>query len=242
MRTQPSRWRYPAGPAGRRERPGFRGVLWAAVVSMALVAPSLAVDAPRDITWDDLIPTAAPLEDPFPNLNSDQRFEVEILTALRELHERGVVSEDEPEYEDIVEITRKLKDEGLDVDALVAEQVKLNAKINQRNEAVVGDLDGQLIRMPGYALPLEFIETGVKEFLLVPFVGACIHVPPPPPNQMVFVRVDQTFKADDLYTPVWVTGRMTVKRTSQALSLVDGQADVATGYVLDGIKVDPYEE
>ena len=54
--------------------------------------------------------------------------------------------------------------------------------------AVVPELDGKRVRIGGYVVPLDFEATNVKEFLLVPFVGACIHVPPPPPNQIIYVK------------------------------------------------------
>ena len=52
-------------------------------------------------------------------------------------------------------------------------------------------LDGKRVHIGGYVVPLDFEATTVKEFLLVPFVGACIHVPPPPANQIVYVKVEQ---------------------------------------------------
>jgi hypothetical protein len=228
--------------AARCGRMAARAFLGAAIAWSVPMSPGPSAEVARDVTWDELLPVEPPLPDPFPGLTQDQRNEVEILTLLRDLQARGIVTPEDPEAEDEAELTALLAANGFDVDALVAAQVKLNAEIERRNEAVNGDLDGQMIRMPGYALPLEYVKTGVKEFLLVPFVGACIHVPPPPPNQMVFVRLGETFTADDLYTPVWVTGRMTVQRSTQALSYVDGQSDITTGYVLDGIEVDPYEE
>ena len=53
--------------------------------------------------------------------------------------------------------------------------------------AVVDDLDGRYVLLPGYVVPLEFSDSRIIEFLLVPWVGACIHKPPPPANQIVHV-------------------------------------------------------
>ena len=101
---------------------------------------------------------------------------------------------------------------------------------------------GQIVRIPGYALPLEHKDMGVKEFLLVPYVGACIHVPPPPPNQTVYVSLKEAYTVKDLYEPVWITGRLSIKTTNKSLSLVDGSAVIETAYMLDGITVGPYED
>lgn len=69
-------------------------------------------------------------------------------------------------------------------------------------------LDGAYIRMPGFILPLKLDTEGVTEFLLVPYIGACIHVPPPPPNQLVMVRSSDPWPGDQLWDAIWVTGRM----------------------------------
>ncbi|MDX2155372.1 MAG: DUF3299 domain-containing protein [Hyphomicrobiaceae bacterium] len=77
--------------------------------------------------------------------------------------------------------------------------------------AVVEALDGKLVKIGGYVVPLDFDATKVKEFLLVPFVGACIHVPPPPPNQIVYVKSDAGFDVKGSFDPVWVTGKLETK-------------------------------
>ena len=74
--------------------------------------------------------------------------------------------------------------------------------------AVVAELDGKRVHIGGYVVPLDFEATRVKEFLLVPFVGACIHVPPPPANQIVYVKVGEGLRREGTFDPVWVTGTM----------------------------------
>ncbi|MGB1234378.1 MAG: DUF3299 domain-containing protein [Planktomarina sp.] len=69
-------------------------------------------------------------------------------------------------------------------------------------------LDGAYIKMPGFIIPLEQSTKGVTEFVLVPYVGACLHTPPPPPNQLVFVKTDEPWPVDNLWDAVWVTGKM----------------------------------
>ena len=97
---------------------------------------------------------------------------------------------------------------------------------------LVEELNGKQVRIPGYLLPLEVSGFKVTEFLLVPYVGACIHVPPPPPNQIVYVKVLQNggYKNKELYEPVWVTGKMKVTSMVKELYLADGSAGVDIGY------------
>ncbi len=78
---------------------------------------------------------------------------------------------------------------------------------------VVHELDGKRVRLPGYALPLEYVGELTSEFLLVPFYGACIHVPPPPLNQVVYVKAQGGVAVRKLFDTLWVTGRITVRRT-----------------------------
>jgi hypothetical protein len=83
---------------------------------------------------------------------------------------------------------------------------------------VVGALDGRRVRIGGYVVSLDFEATKVKEFLLVPFVGACIHVPPPPANQIVYVKSDKGFEVSGMFEPVWVTGTLKVSAAFTGLA------------------------
>ena len=216
----------------------LQGVLIA--VLLAVAAPVRA-EAPRTVNWENLVPAAAPLENPLSHLPWEQQAEIEFLTAIRDMYAQGAINKVDYRYEEGLEITYKLEKLGLDVDGLVAKFRAVQREIRRRNSAVVGDLNGKLIRMPGYALPLEFNDTVVTEFLLVPYVGACIHVPPPPANQTVYVQLNQSYRAKNLYEPVWVTGRLKIEATNKSLTYVDGSAPVASGYSLEGVKIEPYK-
>jgi hypothetical protein len=96
---------------------------------------------------------------------------------------------------------------------------------------VVESLGGKRVHIGGYIVPLSFDATRVKDFLLVPFVGACIHVPPPPANQIIYVKIDQGVDVQGTFDPVWVTGTLKVTPT------FTGLADA--GYSLEAEKVEP---
>ena len=94
----------------------------------------------------------------------------------------------------------------------------------------VAAMNGKQIRLGGYPVPLETDAKGRSTlFFLVPYPGACIHVPPPPPNQLVLVRYPKGLKLNDIYTPLWVMGTLKVESVSNDL------ADAA--YALDASKV-----
>ena len=79
-------------------------------------------------------------------------------------------------------------------------------------------------------------------FLLVPWVGACIHTPPPPPNQIVFVQTAEGIDNHGQFTPVWVSGVMAVKAATKDLFLVDGSTGINVGYRLTEARVEPYKQ
>ncbi|MGC1333152.1 DUF3299 domain-containing protein [Pseudomonas sp.] len=107
-------------------------------------------------------------------------------------------------------------------------------KQQQPNAPVVKALDGQDVKMPGFIVPLEVGEDGrTTDFLLVPYYGACIHVPPPPSNQIVHVTSQVGVKLDDLYQAFWVEGTMRVKQSTSDL------ADA--GYQMEADKIYVYE-
>ena len=92
------------------------------------------------------------------------------------------------------------------------------------------------IRIPGYAVPLDAERSEKREFLLVPYFGACIHTPPPPANQIVLVRPtaqSKIKKMPESMDVLWVEGELKVGRvsTSQGVS----------GYMLEAISIAPYE-
>ena len=86
--------------------------------------------------------------------------------------------------------------------------------------------------MPGFIVPLEMGSSGVTEFILVPYVGACIHTPPPPPNQLVFVTTKEPWPNDLLWDAVWVAGKIATKLYATDL----GQ----TGYTLIADEIEVY--
>lgn len=71
-------------------------------------------------------------------------------------------------------------------------------------------LDGKSVKIPGFMVPLEDNSKNVTEFLLVPSPQACIHVPPPPPNQMVLVEMDPSANAKVEFGPIWIYGRLSL--------------------------------
>jgi hypothetical protein len=201
----------------------------------------MAVPLAKELSWADLVPDQPAIEDPFASLTSDQLHDLSLVARVRGRLAAGRPPTPATRAE-AADLEAALVAQGVDVDDLLARRAEITEKRRAAAEGIVPALNGQQIRMPGYLLPLEFDGTAAIEFLLVPYVGACIHVPPPPPNQIVYVRFDDGYENPGLFTPVWVEGSLVVDISEKNLYLVDGTADVAVGYSLSAIEVEPYVE
>lgn len=99
---------------------------------------------------------------------------------------------------------------------------------------MVPSMDGRRVRIPGFVVPLEGGAKEIDEFLLVPYFGACIHVPPPPANQLIHVMPDEPVAATFNMAPVWVSGVISVARFDSEM----GNA----GYQMRALRVEAYTE
>ncbi len=70
------------------------------------------------------------------------------------------------------------------------------------------------LKVPGFIIPIKYDDESLSEFLLVPFMGACIHVPPPPSNQMVYVILKEPMSSGQLWMPVWASGVMHTEKST----------------------------
>jgi uncharacterized protein len=75
------------------------------------------------------------------------------------------------------------------------------------SSAIRPEFDNQAVRIPGFIVPLAFDDRRrTIEFFLVPYFGACLHLPPPPPNQIIYVNYEPGLELDLLYEPYWIEG------------------------------------
>lgn len=99
--------------------------------------------------------------------------------------------------------------------------------------AINPEVAGRKVKVPGFVVPLELDAAGlVLEFFLVPYFGACIHLPPPPPNQIIHVKLQTPFKLASLQTPYWLTGTL---QTAEKMTRLG-----ASAYSLAESTIEPY--
>jgi len=176
----------------------------AALALAAVLAPSpagRAAEAPLELKWAQLIPRGAP------------------APASSKTFFSGSTSR---------------SDDGSPAPPPLPEGTFMSMKRRQPGgdapPAVVAELDGKRVKIGGYVVPLDFEATSIKEFLLVPFVGACIHVPPPPANQIIYVKAEKGFEVSGSFDPVTVIGNM------KTVTAFTGLADA--GYSIDAETVE----
>ncbi len=177
----------------------------------AIFAPAMAADSepPMELVWAKLMPPAPPVQ--------SMKAKSFLSGATPFAGAGGSEPPPPPTIDDRRWMSERRLQPGANVPA-----------------AIVPELDGKRVHIGGYVVPLDFEATTVKEFLLVPFVGACIHVPPPPPNQIIYVKAAKGFDVAGSFDPVYVTG--TLKVASQYTGLAE------TGYTIDADKVETRKE
>lgn len=121
----------------------------------------------------------------------------------------------------------QLEDEDPRAEALMAKLREEWAKA-----PVVDALDNSLVKLPGFVVPLEGDGQQVRQFLLVPYYGACIHEPPPPANQTVLVDAPNDTRIRSAFETVWIYGRLRVERADTAMA--------TAGYRIQAQKIEPY--
>ena len=206
-------------------------------VVLLLIPTFSFAEKARVIEWNDLIPKQLRADDQLSHLTEEELDRVEWVIYLRRNLPEKITERDQVFYDEMIESIGEWRKKGIDVDKIVAER-------QVRENSLNSELDGKRIRLAGYLLPLNLSNKVIKEFLLVPYIGACTHVPPPPRNQIIYATTGKaiTFVASEIFEPVWATGRLIMKPMSKELYLGDGTGNINIGYALAVDKIEPYKE
>jgi hypothetical protein len=136
-------------------------------------------------------------------------------------------------WEDLIPESEKQILDRWEMQAQAAQHDQLPAMPENIGKARV-DLNGKQVKIPGFVIPLEGDETTITEMLLVPYFGACYHVPPPPANQIIHVKFKNGIAVKDLWDVVYVIGELRAQASSHDLAEV--------GYSLQGVRMEDYED
>lgn len=150
--------------------------------------------------------------------------------AARTINWDQLVPADWDPFKEFKDLNFQLLDDG---DPRAAKMLKRMREVWD-NAPTNPQLIGQVVRIPGFVVPLEDTKDGLKEFLLVPYFGACIHSPPPPANQIIHVLPRTPAKGFRSMDTVWISGPLATVRTDSYMG--------AASYRIDATDVQPYQE
>lgn len=187
-------------------------------------------------SWDDLTPKNIEFDDPFEGLRSDQLMNLSIIARYQSLkkHKPEAISESMLEEHDSLAVV--LKNQQINVDSLFS----VRNQIVEHSRTTIASLNGVEAQISGYLLPLDYTGDTSTEFLLVPWVGACIHSPPPPQNQIVYVKYDEGYRYATQYEAVTIAGKLETSTKSSELYLVDGSDQITSGYSMNAFQIKPF--
>ena len=205
-------------------------------VCSVFIFTSAAMAETQRITWQDLNSHVdpSPIETVFTSLTREQLGLLQRVQAVEYGKEQGYKLK--PEHIKFGQDARKaLTAQDLDVDFLLAERVRYMKDHKLKFESINPALDQKTVQIEGFMLPLEFEGKKIKEFLIVPYVGACIHEPTPAANQIIYAIAKQAIDAPEmnLFTKISITGFMKAQNSVPTLSLVDGSKPIQSSYFLD---------
>jgi hypothetical protein len=219
-------------------------------LALVLAVPSLACanafsQGVTRLTWEMLIPPTEALTFSLNELPLDQQQALSDVIYWKG-HPTGELSEEyalqREEARKRVDAAReKLAKQGVNLDRLYEQYVAWATEVERRGTLTDEKYDGERVAIAGYLLPLDFDPAGTTEFLLVPYFGACIHEPPPPPNQVIYLKSSAPYAPAALFEGVMITGTMRVRSEKKELFFMDGSDEVASGYLLEGESIVPYQ-
>ena len=219
---------------------------WVFVFVVAAMLAATQVSAkPEEIGFSDLVdPLAIVFDDPYRDMGPHLLNELKLLLQLDQKLSQNDLAEDErarlkarrSAAKDTLEIN------GQDIDALLAQRWDVARKRKNALLATNPALDKVEVTLSGYLIPAPQGADGTYFGYLVSQVGMCSHLPTPPPNKLVRVRLLDDPKGQSLYVPVRVSGLLRVEESDATIYILDGEARMFSGWTLYANTVDRRED
>ncbi|WP_282152390.1 DUF3299 domain-containing protein [Ruegeria atlantica] len=203
-----------------------------------MATPRTALD------WVDLPdPSVQAFEDPYRDLSPEQFDDVLFVVRMRgRLQQDAGSAEERQKWQELLTETEDaLAGVGVDVDWLLDQRELVKERRRKAGTSGNPQLDGQTITIAGFAIPGPSDPDGRSVAYLVPERGMCSHMPPPPPNQMIRVRLNGDWTPSYFHEPVRLTGKLTIDPTVQNMMVVDGLMHMNATYQLDTERVETLE-
>jgi hypothetical protein len=206
-----------------------------------LFAATQASAEPEAIEFSDLAdPFAVAFDDPYAAMGGDMLNELKLLVRLdQKLSASDLDEELRPRLEARrTAAQQKLEANGHHVDVLLEQRWDVAKKRQTARMATNPIFDGAEVSISGYIIPAPPSADGSGFGYLVPQVGMCSHIPPPPPNQLVRVKLRADQQVESLYLPVRVSGLLRVEPSDETIFILDGMSRMLSGWTLEAETVD----
>ncbi|MCA0930076.1 DUF3299 domain-containing protein [Ruegeria profundi] len=205
---------------------------------VATATPGTAMD------WADLPdPSAQVFDDPYRDLSPEQFDDVLFVVRIRGRLQQEVGSAEERQKWQalLAETEDALAADGIDVDWLLDQREVVTERRRKAGTNGNPEFDGQTITLAGFAIPAPSDPDGRPVAYLVPERGMCSHMPPPPPNQMIRVRLNGDWTPSYFHEPVRLTGMLTIDPSIQNMMVVDGLMPMNATFQLETERVETLE-
>jgi hypothetical protein len=204
------------------------------IILLSLVSTHTWAAEPLQLEWNDLNKGAVEVTTKLPDLTDPQKRLLQEVMVLQQ-------QEGEPAKTQLDEALAQLKEQGIDAEQALQARQDYMQEMQASARAVNTEFDGKTVRVPGFVVPISFNEEMLAtELLLVPVAGACIHMPPPPANQIVRISYPQGFKVQNVQYPVWVEGDFHSNVVTEEVYLVDGKSNLSMGYEMTANTIEDY--
>ncbi len=212
-----------------------------AVASVALSLHASGASAGVSVDWADLPdPIAQVFEDPYSDLSPEEFDDVLFVVRLRgRLQQDNGTRDERQNWQEMLDETEAaLAAGGIDIDRLLDQRHVVMERREKAANAGNPVFDGKNITVAGFAIPAPPDAEGRQIAYLVPQRGMCSHMPPPPPNQMIRVRLNSDWTPAYFHEPVRLTGQLNIDPTDHQMVVVDGLMPMRATFMLDADRVE----
>lgn len=199
------------------------------------------IQAAEVVYWDKLRPTMTLEDDPFLTLDQNQLFDLATIARFNEAAQQEDFSASQKALDEIKQTKQRLAKQGVDVEYLFEMREIIRQQREEFSTKPNATVLNKMSRIPGFITPVEFNGTKVTKFFLVPTAGACIHTPPPPPNQIVLIDYPSGIELVSLATPVWVEGKLINQSVTANVDYSDGSTGVEAVYSMQAEEIELYQ-
>lgn len=215
-------------------------ILSAVVALMLAPIPGVAREGGL-LNWDALVDAEAQVfDDPYAALAPEQINDLVTIVRLRDRLATGELNADaRPRIEArLSKIESSFDAAGIDVDWLIGQRWAVAER--RQAAAIAGNpaLDGRAVEIVGFLIPAPPDDDGVPTAYLVPERGMCSHMPPPPPNQLLRIKLPEAHSIPLLYTPAIVQGTIRLQETNREVFVVDGPVPMWSAWTLQATQLE----